>query len=144
MDIAKEMQVAIAQRMKEDMKQVRDEWSQILSEKDLEMKKAETADALRLRTIKSEMTMLHQAQIKDIQDFHSEQLVDLKAAVTQYEARMQKMIDIVDHEQIMNTELQKANQAAQEKLEQIKADMESEMTASLEERTKALEEDYTR
>ena len=44
----------------------------------------------------------------------------------------------------MNSELQKANQLAQEKLEQIKADMESEMTASLDERTKALEEDYTR
>ena len=44
----------------------------------------------------------------------------------------------------MNSELQKANQVAQEKLEQIKADMESEMTASIDERTKALEEDYTR
>lgn len=105
------------------------------------MKKTETADALRIRTVKSELTMLHQAQIKEIQDFHGEQLVDLKATVAQYEIRMHKMIDIVDHEQIMNTELQKANQSAQEKLEQIKADMESEMVESLDERTKALEED---
>ena len=130
--------------MKEDMKQVRDEWSQLLSEKDLEMKKTETADALRIRTVKSELTMLHQAQISEMQDFHSEQLVELKATVAQYEIRMQNMLDIVDHEKIMNTELQKANQMAQEKMEQIKTDMESEMAATLNERTKALEEDFTK
>ena len=47
--------------MKEDIKQVRDEWSQMLSEKDLEIKKIETSEALKIRTVKSELTMLHQA-----------------------------------------------------------------------------------
>ena len=42
--MAKEMQVAIAMRMKEDMRQVRDEWIQIVQEKDLEQKKLEAGE----------------------------------------------------------------------------------------------------
>ena len=57
--MSKELQVAIAQRMKEDMRQVRDEWAQMLSEKELEMKKTETSEALRIRTVKSEIAILH-------------------------------------------------------------------------------------
>ena len=45
--------------MKEDIRQVRDEWAAMLSEKELEIKKTETSEALRIRTVKSELTVLH-------------------------------------------------------------------------------------
>ena len=54
------------------------------------------------------------------------------------------MISITDHESIMNTELQKANQSAQEKLETIKLEMEEGMVKSLEEQTKAVQEEFSK
>ena len=54
---------------------------------------------------------------------------------------MQMQIKITEHESILNTELQKANQSAQEKLEQIQADMEQELVKTLQERVKACDEE---
>ena len=54
------------------------------------------------------------------------------------------MIKITEHENILNTELQKSNQSAQEKLEQIQTDMEKELVKAVQERVKACEDEYTK
>jgi len=41
--------------MKDDISYVRDEWSSLLSEKELELKKMEARESLRLKTARSEL-----------------------------------------------------------------------------------------
>ena len=53
--------------MKDDIRAVRDEWAQMLSDKDMEMKKQEASESLRIKSSKSELQVIHQAQIKEIQ-----------------------------------------------------------------------------
>ena len=57
--------------MKDDIRAVRDEWAQMLSDKDMEMKKQEASEALRIKSSKSELQVTHQAQIKEIQAVHA-------------------------------------------------------------------------
>ena len=57
--------------MKDDIRAVRDEWAQMLSDKDMEMKKQEASEALRIKSSKSELQVIHQAQIKEIQAVHA-------------------------------------------------------------------------
>ena len=47
--------------MKDDIRAVRDEWAQMLSDKDMEMKKQEASEALRIKSSKSELQVIHQA-----------------------------------------------------------------------------------
>ena len=51
--------MAIAARMKQDMVLVRDEWSALLSEKELELKKQEASESLRLKNAKQELNQAH-------------------------------------------------------------------------------------
>ena len=57
--------------MKDDIRAVRDEWAQMLSDKDMEMKKQEASEALRIKSSKSELQVIHQAQIKEFQAVHA-------------------------------------------------------------------------
>ena len=61
--------------------------------------------------------------------------------MAQYEIRMQKMINISEHETILNTELQKSNQSAQERLDQIKTELDQQMEKSISEQVKACEDE---
>ena len=47
----------IAQKMKEDMRFVRDEWQALLSEKELELKKQEASESLRIKNVRNELTL---------------------------------------------------------------------------------------
>ena len=47
--------------MKDDIRAVRDEWAQMLSDKDMEMKKQEASESLRIKSSKSELQVIHQA-----------------------------------------------------------------------------------
>ena len=53
---AREVQIMIANKMKEDIVHVRDEWQQLLSEKELEFKKQEASESLRIKSVRSELT----------------------------------------------------------------------------------------
>ena len=57
---AREVQIMIANKMKDDINHVRDEWQQLLSEKELEFKKYEASESLRIKNIKSELNLQHQ------------------------------------------------------------------------------------
>ena len=57
--------------MKDDIRAVRDEWAQMLSDKDMEMKKQEASEALRIKSSKSELQVIHLAQIKEFQAVHA-------------------------------------------------------------------------
>ena len=57
---AREVQIMIANKMKDDINHVRDEWQQLLSEKELEFKKLEASESLRIKNIKSELNLQHQ------------------------------------------------------------------------------------
>ena len=46
--------------MKDDMNHVRDEWQTLLSEKELELKKQEASESLRIKNHKSELILQHQ------------------------------------------------------------------------------------
>ena len=60
---AREVQIMIAHKMKEDINHVRDEWQQLLSEKELELKKQEASESLRIKNLKSELILQHQKQV---------------------------------------------------------------------------------
>lgn len=45
--------------MKDDMAYVRDEWQGLLSEKELELKKIEASESLRMKNLKVELVMQH-------------------------------------------------------------------------------------
>ena len=45
----------IAKRMKGDLEMVRDEWQTMLGEKDLQLKKQEASESLRIKNAKSEL-----------------------------------------------------------------------------------------
>lgn len=45
--------------MKNDIALVRDEWHQLLQEKELELKKIEAGESLRLKNLRSDLTLQH-------------------------------------------------------------------------------------
>ena len=47
----------IAHKMKDDIHHVRDEWQTVLSEKELELKKLEASESLRIKNHKSELML---------------------------------------------------------------------------------------
>ena len=129
-ETAKELQVAIAQRMKEDIRAVRDEWAAMLAEKDLEMKKQEASEALRIKSSKAELAAIHQAQVKEIQAANAQDLLRIKTEyetklrdsemqVREHDQQIAEMIKITEHEHILNSELNKASNLAESQLEQL-------------------------
>ena len=129
-ETAKELQVAIAQRMKEDIRAVRDEWAAMLAEKDLEMKKQEASEALRINSSKAELAAIHQAQVKEIQAANAQDLLRIKTEyetklrdsemqVREHDQQIAEMIKITEHEHILCSELNKASNLAESQLEQL-------------------------
>ena len=68
LDQSKEMQVAIALRFKEDIRMVKDEWTKVLNEKELELKKMEANQSIKLNAVKSEIIQNHQSALQEMQD----------------------------------------------------------------------------
>ena len=106
--------------MKNDIALVRDEWHQLLQEKELELKKIEAGESLRLKNLRSDLTLQHQTRVKELESAHSDEVARLECLNEEqkqdYESRLAQTILITEHEQLLNAELGKATQEAQEKL----------------------------
>jgi len=124
--------------MKNDIELVRDEWQMLLSEKELELKKLEASESLRLKNLKSDLNLQFQAKSKEQETEHNEVVARLECEKEElrahFESRLTHVIEISEHERILNSELTKASGEATEKLEQIEATMENLMHKTLQER----------
>ena len=152
-ETARELQVAIAQRMKEDIRAIRDEWAAMLAEKDVEMKKQEASEALRIKSSNSELSKIHQVQVKEIQAANAQDLLrikteyeiklrDFEMQAAEHDQKMNEMIKITEHEHILNTELNKASNLAQSQLEQLQKTLEQQFMSTIHERVKECESAY--
>ena len=114
LESAKEMQLLIAHRMKDDIGHVRDEWQALLSEKELDLKKQEASESLRLKNAKSELNTHHQKQLSETEEQHKAEVARLETdkaeIIIELEARLAQMICIEEHEAILNNELTKDRQ----------------------------------
>lgn len=128
----------VASKMKQDIALVRDQWQHLLSEKELELKKQEASESLRLKNQRADITLQHQTKLREIEGSHNDVIArletDSEALKQDYESRLAKMIDIAEHEQILNVVLGKASIEASQKVEQIQATMEDLMQKQLYER----------
>ena len=128
----------IAHKMKDDIHHVRDEWQTILSEKELELKKLEASESLRIKNHKSELILQHQKQILEQESLHNGAIARIQnerdEIQSEYSSKLTQMISIDEHEAILNTELQKATESATGKLDQIQSTLGEHMQKALQER----------